>query len=106
MVTVYGGMSCDGEWGACAQSSSLAVKFIVRVELRPPAFRDVGVVTQLFAAPGLPVSPPVYSVPTFEDNTTIPLAMVNCPMRKIPFAFSVAGNYPFLLQGWCCVPCA
>jgi hypothetical protein len=94
LLAAYGGMACDGEWGVCPQSSSIAVKFTVRVMLRLPAFREVGLVTQLFAAPGVPISPPVYSVPTLEDNSTIPLAMVNCPMRRIPFAFSVAGKYP------------
>ncbi len=103
LLAAYGGMACDGEWGVCPRSSSLAVKFTVEVVLRPPAFREVGVVTQLFAAPGVPVSPPVYSVPTIEDNSTIPLAMVNCPMRRIPFAFSVAGNYPGCKGGAVCL---
>jgi hypothetical protein len=84
-------MTCDAQWGVCPQSSSLAVTFTVKVVLRPPAFRVVGAIMPLFAAPGVPLSPPVYSVPALEDNL-MPLAMVNCPMRKIPFAFSIAGK--------------
>ncbi len=96
-------MACDVEWGLCPQSSSLAVKFTVTVVLRPPAFREVGVIMPLFAAPGVPLSPPDYSVPALEEKLTSPLAMVNCPMRKIPFAFSVAGNLRHSVQARCSV---
>jgi len=86
-------MGCDQQAGGCAAASSLAVTFTVGVVLRLPVFRQVGIVpTQLFAAPGKPLVPPGYSVPAIGDNTSVPLAFVNCPMRQIPFAFSLSGT--------------
>lgn len=92
---VFGGMACDQTAGICPQASSLAVRFIVNVVLRSPVFREVGPETiQLFEAVGVPIVPPQYSVPAIGGNVS--QAYINCPIRKIPFAFSLSGSYVLL----------
>jgi hypothetical protein len=95
LQTVFGGMACDQTAGICPQASSLAVRFIVNVVLRSPVFREVGPETiQLFEAVGVPIVPPQYSVPAIGGNVS--QAYINCPIRKIPFAFSLSGSVEFI----------
>ena len=102
--SVFGGMACDQSPGGCAPASSLAVKLTVQVSSQLPVFRQVGTKSiQLFAAVGVPLTPTKFSVPAIGDNTSVTQAYVNCPIRQIPFAFSLSGLL-FPNKGSVCQP--